>query len=246
MREELLNRNLEKILDAIPLNGYYFDVITNTSHYECYDELHPLTRKQDLEKRKELLGNVARRGLVIGGERGTDWALPEVTFCEGLSGGGTGYHHGMAYRTGLTVPLFYLVYRECVVGYWQHGTPHGREDHANHVLLDVLYGQPSSWSIEYDQWNDLKTMIIETYELLGRLHEKTAHFAMTDHRIMTRDYMVQRSELEDGTSIWVNFGITSFQANNFKMPPKSVRIERPGMPVLSASISREIKYLDIK
>jgi len=35
--------------------------------------------------------------LVIGGERGTDWAMPEVAFCEGLSGGGTGYHRGINY-----------------------------------------------------------------------------------------------------------------------------------------------------
>ena len=122
------------ILEQLPLNAYYFDVITNTSHYECYDPRHPVTRKEDLEHRKMLLKNVADRGLVLGGERGTEWALPYVGFCEGLSGGGTGYHRGIAYRSGLCVPLFYLVYREAVVGYWQHGTPHGREDHANHVV----------------------------------------------------------------------------------------------------------------
>jgi len=244
MREGLLNRNLDKILGSLPLNGYYFDVITSTSHYECFDTRHPVTRKEDLSLRSGLLENVARRGLIIGGERGSDWALPWVSFCEGLSGGGTGYHRGIAYRCGLTVPLFYLVYRECVVGYWQHGTPHGREDHANHVLLDALNGQPSSWSLEYKQWKDLEPMIVQTYELLGRLHEETAHFAMTDHRIMTPDYMVQRSELEDGTIIWVNFGITSFQAKTFQMPPKSLRIERPGKPIISAIISREIRYLN--
>ncbi|KPL09007.1 MAG: hypothetical protein AMS26_23420, partial [Bacteroides sp. SM23_62] len=243
-RGELLNRNLEKILGSVPLNGYYFDVITSTSHYECYDKRHSITRKEDLEMRLVLLKNVAGSGLLVGGERGADWALPVVSFCEGLSGGGTGYHRGIAYQTGLTVPLFYLVYRECVVGYWQHGTPHGREDHANHVLLDALYGQPSSWSLEYAQWRDLKPMISATYELLGRFHEKTAHFEMVDHRIMTADYMVQRSELEDGTVIWVNFGITTFQTQTFEMPPKSLRIERPGMPVLSAIVSRDIMYLD--
>ncbi len=182
-REELLNRNMALIQKDIPLNAYYFDVVTNTSHYECYDENHPMTRKEDLAYRLALLDNIVDRGLVIGGERGTDWAMPVVGFCEGLSGGGTGYHRGLIYRTGLTVPLFYLVYRECVVGYWQHGTPHGREDHANHVLLDLLYGQPSSWSIEYAQWKDLKPMIKETYDLLGRFHERTAHMAMVDHQL---------------------------------------------------------------
>jgi hypothetical protein len=243
MREEILNSNLDSILRDIPLNAYYFDVLTSTSHYECYDRRHPLTRKEDLEMRLKLLKNAAGRGLVVGGERGTEWALPVIAFCEGLSGGGTGYHRGIAYQTGLAVPLFYLVYRECVVGYWQHGTPHGREDHANHVLLDALYGQPSSWSLEHSQWDDLKTMIAQTYDLLGRFHLETAHLAMVDHQILTPDCMVQRSELEDGTTVWVNFGITTFHAVDIEMPPKSLRIERPGEKTLSAEVSRKITIL---
>jgi hypothetical protein len=242
-REELLNRNMALIQKDIPLNAYYFDVITNTSHYECYDRDHPMTRKEDLEHRLALLNNIVQRGLVIGGERGTDWAMPVVGFCEGLSGGGTGYHRGLTYRSGLTVPLFYLVYRECVVGYWQHGTPHGREDHANHVLLDLLYGQPSSWSIEYDQWKDLKAMILETYDLLGRFHERTAHLAMVDHQYLTADYMVQKSELSDGTEVWVNFGITSYKNEAFTLEPKGFHLNIPGEKTLSGTVSRRISYL---
>jgi hypothetical protein len=242
LREELLNRNMALIQGSISLNAYYFDVITNTSHYECYDERHPLTRQEDLKYRLALLDNIAERGMVIGGERGTDWAMPVVGFCEGLSGGGTGYHRGLTYRSGLTVPLFYLVYRECVVGYWQHGTPHGREDHANHVLLDLLYGQPSSWSIEYAQWSDLKPMIKETYDLLGRFHEKTAHLAMVDHQYLTEDYMVQRTKLNDGTEVWVNFGFTTYEKESFTLPPKGFLIFEAGGKVTMGKVSRSIEY----
>jgi len=241
-REELLNRNMALVQKRIPLNAYYFDVVTNTSHYECYDERHPMTRKEDLEYRLALLDNIVSRGLVIGGERGTDWVMPVVGFCEGLSGGGTGYHRGLTYRSGLTVPLFYLVYRECVVGYWQHGTPHGREDHANHVLLDLLYGQPSSWSIEYTQWEDLKPMIKETYDLLGRFHEKTAHLSMIDHQYLTEDYMVQKTLLKDGTEIWVNFGITTYEKNGILLAPKGFQVSMPGEPLKRGTVSRIISY----
>jgi hypothetical protein len=242
-REELLNRNMALIQESVPLNAYYFDVITNTSAYECYDSRHPMTRKEDLHYRLSLLDNIVQRGLVIGGERGTDWAMPVVGFCEGLSGGGTGYHRGITYRSGLTVPLFYLVYRECVVGYWQHGTPHGREDHANHVLMDLLYGQPSSWSLDYAQWQDLRPLIKETYDLLGRLHEKTAHAAMIDHRYLSPDRMVQKTSMEDGTEVWVNFGITSFKNEAFTLPPKGFRISCPGEEAKTGAVSRNISYL---
>lgn len=243
-RKELLERNLGLIQASIPLNGYYFDVLTSTSHYECYDERHPATRKEDLKYRFEMLKYLRENGLVVGGERGTDWAIPGLAFCEGLSGGGTGYHYGISYQEGLTIPLFYLVYRECVVGYWQHGTPYGREDHANHVLLDLLQGQPSSWSIEYAQWKDLKPLIKQTYDLLGRLHEKTAHEAMTDHEILTADYMVQRSEFSDGTNVWVNFGITSYQNAEFTLPPKGFRLQMAGEPVRMGTVERDIRYFD--
>jgi len=243
-REELLNRNMALIQGSIPLNAYYFDVVTNTSQYECYDPRHPLNRTEDLQYRLALLKHISKRGLVLGGERGTDWAITEVAFCEGLSGGGTGYHRGIAYRTGLTVPLFYLVYRECVVGYWQHGTPYGREDHANHVLLDLLYGQPSSWSLEYAQWEDLKPMIRETYDLLGRLHEQTAHAAMTDHQFITVDRMVQGSVFSDGTEIWVNFGIISYNNGAVQLPPKGFRVKFSDGRIRGGVVSRHIEYFD--
>lgn len=240
--EELLNRNLKRIEDHIPLNAYYFDVITNTSHEENYDPDNLMTRRQDLAYRKALLKNVQDRGLVVGGERGTDWALPVVSFCEGLQGGGGDYHRGVGYRLGLTVPLFYLVYRECVVGYWQHGTPYGREDHANHVLLDVLYGQPSSWSLVYGQWEDLKPIFKETYDLLGRLHQKTAHFAMTKHQFLTDDYMVQQTEFSDGTVAWVNFGITTYKSEFLTIPPKGFRLDIAGEQPKVATVGRKIDY----
>lgn len=242
VRKELLDRNMDLIQNDIPLNGYYFDVITNTSHYECYDERHEIDRRQDLKYRLELLEDIRERGLVIGGERGTDWAMPAVAFCEGLSGGGTGYHYGVTYRTGITIPLFYLVYHDCVVGYWQHGTPYGREDHANHLLLDLLCTQPSSWSIEYDQWNDLKPVIKKTYELLGPLSERMAHLAMTGHQILSDDYMVQKSEFEDGTEIWVNFGITTYKTEEFILPPKGFRLKVSGENINTGSVTRAISY----
>ncbi len=241
-RLELLNRNMALIQKDIPLNAYYFDVITNTSHYECFDSGHGMTRKDDLRYRLELLKNITDRGLVIGGERGTDWAMPVVAFCEGLSGGGTGYHRGVAYRTGITVPLFYLVYHEAVVGYWQHGTPMGREDHANHVLMDLLNAQPSSWSIEYDQWEDLKSLVKETYELLSPLHRNTVNSAMTDHKILSKDYMLQKSVFEDGTMVWVNYGLITHTIGDLKLPPKGFRVERKGEVIVSGSFSRSIRF----
>jgi hypothetical protein len=241
-QKEFLHRNLNLILKSVPLNGYYFDVVTSVSPYECYDQRHPNTRAQDLKHRRDLFFYVCDRGLVVGGERGADWAMPAAAFYEGMQGGGTGYHRGVAYRYGLTVPLFYLVYHDCVVGYWQHGTPFGREDHANHVLHDLICAQPSSWSIVHEQWNDLKYMIKETYDLLGKLHGKIAFESMLDHRIISKDFMVQKSSFGDGTEVWINYGITSFTDENVAIPPKGFILKVPGEQIKAGVVGRRIKY----
>jgi hypothetical protein len=130
-----------------------------------------------------------------------------------------------------------------VVGYWQHGTPHGREDHANHVLLDLLYGQPSSWSIEYSQWKDLKPLFLQVAELLGGLHARTAHASMTGHYILTDDYMVQQTTLSDGTTISVNFGITSYEDEKLHLPPKGFQVVYPEGESVKGRVERTIEYL---
>ena len=87
-------------------------------------------------------------------------------------------------------------------------------------------------------------MIVETYQLLGRFHEETAHLAMVDHQFMTPDGMVQLSKLEDGTEVWVNFGITTYRAGDREMPPKSLSVERPGKKPCRAVVTRKIEYLN--
>jgi hypothetical protein len=127
-----------------------------------------------------------------------------------------------------------------VVAYWQHGTPFGREDHANHVLHDLLTAQPSSWSLVHDQWEDLKPLIQQTSELLGPLHTRTAHAVMVDHTILTDDHMVQRSEFADGTRVWVNYGIRSFRDRDGRIAPKGFRVRVPGQKEKVGVAGREI------
>lgn len=239
-REQLLEKNLNLILQNIPLNAFYFDQETSIPLVECYDDRHPISRKEDLKYRTDLLKNIINRGLLIGGERGTDWAMPIVGFFEGLSGGPTGYHRGVTYETGITIPLFYLVYHECIVGYWQHGTPSGREDHANHILLDLLCAQPSSWSVEYAQWEDLKPLIKEAYDLLNPLHENTAHSAMVNHRILSDDFMVQQSEFGNGTKVWVNYGVITYTKDALEIPPKGFRVEITDKSPITGRMQRNV------
>ena len=126
------------------------------------------------------------------------------------------------------------MYHDCIVGYWQHGTPSGREDHANHML----YAQPSSWFVEYDQFEYMKPLIVDAYKLLGPLHENTAHSAMVDHQVLSDDFMTQKSAFDNGTQVWVNYGLTTFESEGSSIPAKGFRIVMNGKEVTTGAFYR--------
>ena len=236
-------RNLDLVTGSVPISSYYLDTTTAAHLYECYDPTHPLTRSEDRSNKLELLRSLSRRGLIVGGEGGTDWAVPVCSFFEGLPGSSIGQYTGIESADfGLVAPLFNLVYHDAVVCYWQHGQPFGREDHVNHVLHDLMSGQPSSWSLVYDQWEDLKGLIKETYELLSRFHRITAYHEMVSHEFLSEDFTVHRTHFSDGSEVIVNFGIVTAQVDGNAIAPKGFWVHSPGQPEKTGALSRSIVY----
>lgn len=243
--EKLAEPVIKAVKENSAVNSYYLDTTTSAPMYECYDTEHPITRKEDREHKYSLLEMLTRQGFVIGAEAGVDWAVPLCTFFEGMPGSAIGQNLGVeSTGFGLMVPLFNLVYHDAVVCYWQHGQPFGREDHVNHVLHDLLSAQPSSWSFIYDQWEDLKPLIGQCYELLGRLHRKLAHCEMVSHEFLSSTFEVHRTTFDDGTEIIVNFGICSFEHCGTKIPPKGFLLREAGEPARVGGLSRDIYYQD--
>jgi hypothetical protein len=241
---ELIRRNMNLIEKKVDISSYYLDTITSAPLYECFDEDHSLTRTEDKISKAEVLQFLSEeRQLIAGGEAGVDWAVKYCPYFEGLPGSSKGYSSGVESASfGIAVPLFNLVYHDSVICYWQHGQPFGREDHSNHVLHDLLSGQPSNYSIVYDQWDDMLPLIKECYMTLGRVHKKTAFHEMTDHAVLSDDFALQRSEFSDGTTVAVNYGITTKKFDNVEVPPKGFVLDIPGEERKIGSYSRKIEW----
>lgn len=251
---ELAEGTLKLVQKTTKTNSYYLDTIAAAPPYECYDENHPMTRGDDRQNKFNLLKYLNDQGLVVGAEAGVDWAIPVCSFFEGLPGSvvnvytgieATNYGHGQTIGNpnfGLVVPLFNLVYHDAVVCYWQHGQPFGREDHANHILHDLMSGQPSNWSLTYDQWEDLKPLIKQCYDLLSHLHRKTAFYPMLTHEFLKPDFTVHKTSFGDGSEVIVNFGITSYMNNDIKILPKGFIVKIPGETIKIGSVSRDIVF----
>lgn len=139
-------QNLPAVKKLTEANAYFIDTTYAAGLYECFDPNHPLTRWDDM-KWKQALSDYARSLFsVFGSECGREWAIPHADFFEGLTGvSGRHYHDtGLEDRLGgFVVPLFEIVYRDCIAMYGKYGYD---PNTANEYVLDhIIYGRPLNY-----------------------------------------------------------------------------------------------------
>jgi hypothetical protein len=134
---------VKKITDA---DAYFIDTTYAVGLQECFDPKHPLDRAGDM-KWKQKLSNYARDVFgIFGSECGREWAIPHADFFEGFTGvSGTYYHDkGLLKKLGGTViPLFEIVYRDCIAMYGKYG--YSPERAAEYVLHHISIGRPLNY-----------------------------------------------------------------------------------------------------
>lgn len=85
---ETAKQVVPKVLEKYPYLGRFIDVTTAEDLYECYDPKHPLTKAQKRQCGIDLLSYVRGQNLVMGGEHGIWWAVPQLDYVEGMMSGG--------------------------------------------------------------------------------------------------------------------------------------------------------------
>jgi len=135
-------RNLPAVKNLCGANSYFIDTTYASGLQECFDPEHPLTRADDL-KWKIALSDYAREVFgIFGSECGREWAIPHSDFFEGITGVSGGYYHdaGLTGKLGASViPLFELVYRDCIAAYGKYGYEPQRA--ARYVLHHITLGR---------------------------------------------------------------------------------------------------------
>jgi len=148
MALELAERpqNLPAVKKLSGANSYFIDTTYAAGLQECFDPAHPLTRADDM-KWKQALSDYARSVFgIFGSECGREWAIPHADFFEGLTGvSGTYYHDvGLPAKLGATsVPLFELVYRDCIAMYGKYGYDPRRA--SEYVLHHISIARPLNY-----------------------------------------------------------------------------------------------------
>ena len=150
MALELARRpqNLTAVKKLSHADSYFIDTTYAAGLQECFDKEHPLTRADDL-KWKQAMSDYAREVFgSFGSECGREWAIPHADFFEGLTGvSGSWYHNkDLPKQLGATVvPLFELVYRDCIAAYGKYGYDPAQA--ARYVLHHIAIGRPLNYHI---------------------------------------------------------------------------------------------------
>ena len=139
-------QNLPAVLKLSGADSYFIDTTYAAGLQECFDPRHPLTRADDL-KWKQALSAYARELFgSFGSECGREWALPCADFFEGFTGVSGSYYHDKALLKNLgavPVPLFEMVYRDCIALYGKYGYDIAQAD--EYVLWHILIGRPLNY-----------------------------------------------------------------------------------------------------
>ncbi|MHB8900968.1 MAG: glycoside hydrolase, partial [Thermoguttaceae bacterium] len=231
-----------KVLAEQPFLGRFVDVTTAEDLYECYDPNHPLTGGQKRQCGVDLLAFMRSQGLVVGGEHGIWWGVPGLDYIEGMMSGGyaswpaghlihpktkdQGFDSPWGGKYGKwddydkwgighesRVPLWELVFHDCVVSTWYWGDSSdflldaAPEITAKKDAFNILYGTiPLMWANQEGAWHKARDVFLRTYRNTCKLHEAIAGAEMLSHEWVTPDRAVQRTRFSDGTEVAVNFG----------------------------------------
>lgn len=207
-----LKRNFAALFEnGIELDGAYLDVFTCNEGDECTNPEHRMTRRECYEYRGQCFSWLLAHGILSSSEEVSDWAVPSLVFCHYAPYSFMMKRPGLP-KDGIPVPLFNLVYHDCVIEPWMMDKASENDDYmlyallnggAPYLLRDAAYLNTDG-SFEGDELLALEEMIGRS-KTVSALHEKIAKCEMVRHRMNPENWWIQETEFSDGTKVKVDF-----------------------------------------
>ena len=200
-----LRRNfMELFRQGIHLEGTYLDVFTCNEADECAHPWHRMTRKECIEFRKNCFDFLNANNILPSSEEAVDWAVPSLV---------TAHYGPYAFmlekdgaKLGVPVPLFNLVYHDCIVLPWflDSDKPEG-----DYMLYALLNGGAAYLDCELDG-EELERAVCR-YRTVAELQEKVAYCEMVRHEFLDDGYKKQKTVFADGTEVVVDLEAGTYE-----------------------------------
>ena len=206
-----LRRNLSRIGEAgIHPDCSYLDVFTCNEGDECANPRHRMTREESYRLRCGCFSYLASQGILSSSEEVNDWAAGVQIFCHYAP-----YEFMInppgAQQPGLPVPLFNLVYHDCVIQPWMmEKTPEGG-DYMLYALLNAgapyLERDPAYPNIDGAFGGGEEMTLderIRRCRTVSALQRETVFAEMLLHEFVDGDPYRQRTLFSNGWEVRVN------------------------------------------
>ncbi|MCD7776084.1 MAG: DUF5696 domain-containing protein, partial [Firmicutes bacterium] len=202
-----VRRNFEEIKRrGVELDCAYLDVFTCNEGDECANPRHKMTRRECLSYRSECFEYLLSNGILTSSEEVADWSMRSLVFCH-YAPYDFMMRKGGEPKRGIPVPLFSLVYHDCVIVPWIMDTTE-TEDYMLYALInrgipyllrdgaypgtDGAFGEGNRERLQND---------IRRCRVMSELHEKIAFAEMINHELLDENGKVQRSTFEGGVTV---------------------------------------------
>lgn len=215
-----VKRNFQELEDhGISLDCAYLDVFTCNEGDECDNPMHRMTRKECYEYRCLCFEYLLKNGILSSSEEVNDWAVPSQIFCHYAP-----YDFMMEVpgtpRQGIPVPLYNLVYHDCVIQPWMMEKVSADEDYMLYALLNggapYLVRDAAYPNIDGAFDGYVKMSLEEQVARAGKvseLHEKVGKREMLRHEFVDGSYNIQRTTFAGGISVLVDFEKQNYKIN---------------------------------
>ena len=206
-----VKRNFSELEEHnIALDCAYLDVFTCNEPDECFEPHHKMSREECLEFRRRCFAYLLSKNILSSSEEVTDWSVSDLVFCHYAP-----YDFMMrqpdAPKQGIPVPLFNLVYHDCVIIPWMM-EKHEAEDYMLYALINggapyfirngAYDGTDGSFGNGHGFSEQEQKMRCET---VASLHERIAYCELKSHQILDEKGLCQKSIFSDGTCVEVDF-----------------------------------------
>lgn len=214
-----VKRNYIRLLqEGIKPDAVYLDVFTCHEGEECFHPLHKMTRKECLEYRNECLKFIMAKNIVASSEDAAEWAMQDQVIVHFSP-----YEFMMAKksgipRRGIPIPLFNLVYHECLIIPWF--MDRFEEDYMLHALINggipyLLREKPYEHSD--GRVNNVAEISFEEQikrsRVVAKFHELVALSELVRHEFVGGNPKKQKSVFSNGASVEVDFEKGTYKIN---------------------------------
>lgn len=213
-----VKRNFTEIMDnGIKLDCAYLDVFTCNEGDECSHPWHKMTRRECYEYRNTCFEYLLSKGILPSSEEVNDWAIPSLVFCHYAPYDFMLDRPGSP-KKGIPVPLFNLVYHDCLIEPWMMDKVSEEEDYMLYAVLNggapYLVRDGAYQNTDGSFAGGVEITIedqIKRCKVVSDLHEKVAKCEMVRHEMVDGNPEVQRTTFADRTVVTVDFQAQTYQ-----------------------------------